>query len=136
MIIADEKAMLEAGMMLAKKLKPGHLVAIEGPLGAGKTVLCRGVLRGLGFDGEVASPSYAIVHSYGPPDIPHGLLHADLYRLEDREELDETGLLDRSQDELALVEWANRVPAFAEMADITVMIDILPDSRRKVSIKG
>ncbi|MGB5078212.1 MAG: tRNA (adenosine(37)-N6)-threonylcarbamoyltransferase complex ATPase subunit type 1 TsaE, partial [Sphingorhabdus sp.] len=80
------------GLKLASQLVPGDWVAIDGPLGAGKTVLCSGILDGLGFRGEVASPSYAIVHLYEPPEVSIAVAHADLYRLQEIDELDELGL--------------------------------------------
>ena len=69
MIIATDADMRAFGQKLAQELERSDWVAINGPLGAGKTVLCAGILAGLGFEGEVASPSYAIVHSYDPPEV-------------------------------------------------------------------
>lgn len=72
----------EAGRRLAALVSPGTLVRLSGPLGAGKTELVRGLAEGLGADpGEVASPTFALVHEYGPPRAPSILVHADLYRL-------------------------------------------------------
>ena len=79
MIIVTDADMRAFGEMLAQDLKQSDWVAINGPLGAGKTVLCAGILAGLGFAGEVASPSYAIVHSYEPPDVSIAVAHVDLY---------------------------------------------------------
>jgi len=108
MIITDELAMRAFGETLAQGLKSGDWVAIDGPLGAGKTVLCKGILGGLGFVGEVASPSYAIVHQYDPPETSVAVAHADLYRLEDIAELDELGLDDARDCRITIVEWAER----------------------------
>lgn len=70
------------GRALARRLLPGTLVLISGPLGAGKTELVRGIAEGLGAGEEdVASPTFALVHEYGPPGKPPLLVHADLYRL-------------------------------------------------------
>jgi tRNA threonylcarbamoyladenosine biosynthesis protein TsaE len=106
MIIADEGEMLAFGSSLAARLIPGDSIAIDGPLGAGKTVLCKGILRGLGFIGEVASPSYALVHHYDPPDVAIAVTHADLYRLNSHEEMEELGLMEASNDCITLIEWA------------------------------
>ena len=100
--------MREYGRELAKTLSQSDWVAINGPLGAGKTVLCAGILAGLGFKGEVASPSYAIVHSYDPPDVLVAVAHVDLYRLDNGDELDELGLTDERSERITLVEWAER----------------------------
>lgn len=113
MIIATDADMCAFGQSLAQKLKRSDWVAINGPLGAGKTVLCAGILAGLGFEGEVASPSYAIVHSYEPPEVSVAVAHVDLYRLNDFEELDELGLADERSERITLVEWAERFgPAY------------------------
>jgi tRNA threonylcarbamoyladenosine biosynthesis protein TsaE len=108
MIIVSETEMRAFGETLAAQLQPGDWVAIDGPLGAGKTVLCAGILRGLGFSGEVASPSYAIVHSYEPPELSFAVAHADLYRLNLIEELEELGLAEERGGRITLVEWAER----------------------------
>ncbi len=108
MIVTDEAAMRAFGEQFAKTLSIGDWVSIDGPLGAGKTVLCKGILRGLGFDGEVASPSYAIVHPYDPPETSIAVAHADLYRLNNVAELDELGLAEDRDARLTLVEWAER----------------------------
>ena len=72
----------EAGRRLARSLAPGSLVLLSGPLGAGKTELVRGIAEGLGSaPEEVASPTFALVHEYGPPGGRPVLVHADLYRL-------------------------------------------------------
>lgn len=108
MIVADEKAMRDFGQSFAATLKAGDWIAIDGPLGAGKTVLCAGILQGLGYAGEVASPSYAIVHQYDPPELSVAVAHVDLYRLEHVGELDELGLAEERAGRITLVEWAER----------------------------
>jgi tRNA threonylcarbamoyladenosine biosynthesis protein TsaE len=108
MIVVSEDEMRAFGEQLAVSLQIGDLVAIDGPLGAGKTVLCSGILRGLGFAGEVASPSYAIIHQYDPPEVSIAVAHADLYRLNDVAELEELGLAEERDGRLTLVEWAER----------------------------
>lgn len=93
-----------------RELPPGALVRLWGDLGAGKTAFVRGMLEGLGWEGAVTSPTYALVNEY-PTEPP--LAHADLYRLVDPGEVWELEL-DRyleSRDIFA-VEWSERVPAF------------------------
>jgi len=108
--LPDAKATEELGAALASALRPGDVIALFGPLGAGKTTLARGLLRGLGHTGDVASPTFPIVQAYAPPDTRLPLWHVDLYRIEDAAELGEIGL-DEARDEAALViEWPERLP--------------------------
>ncbi len=94
----------------AARLKAGDGVALSGDLGAGKTVVCRGIARGLGFPGDVHSPSYALVHEYPGGSLP--LFHMDLYRLAPGSDWEEIGLDHYfRQGGVCLVEWAERLPA-------------------------
>ena len=135
MIVKNVAEMLAFGRDLASELKAGDWLAIDGPLGAGKTVLCRGILQGLGFTGEVASPSYALIHPYEPPDVRIAAVHADLYRLENRADLDELGLSDDADDCITLVEWAKN--AGGGYGNPTYWIEITPqdDGSRHIEMK-
>lgn len=108
---------------LAPSLGPGDVVALSGDLGAGKTAVCRGLARGLGFDGAVHSPSYALVHEYPGARLP--LFHMDLYRLAPGapwEEMQEIGLDHYfAAGGICLVEWPERLP---ERFPFTVRIEI------------
>ena len=93
MTVVDEAAMLAVGAALGEVARAGDVIALEGPLGAGKTVLARGILRGLGHEGEVPSPTFPIVLLYEPPALRLPVWHADLYRVERPNELFELGLV-------------------------------------------
>jgi tRNA threonylcarbamoyladenosine biosynthesis protein TsaE len=135
MIIATEAEMRAFGEQLAAQLQPGDWVAIDGPLGAGKTVLCAGILRGLGFSGEVASPSYAIIHSYDPPELSFAVAHADLYRLNHVEELEELGLAEERGGRITLVEWAERAGPDYALPSHHIIIAPQDDGTRLVTMK-
>lgn len=135
MIIATDEDMRAFGRSLAQELKPSDWVAVNGPLGAGKTVLCAGILAGLGFVGEVASPSYAIVHSYEPPEVSIAVAHVDLYRLDNADELDELGLSDERSDRITLVEWAERFGSAHVVPSHIVEIAPQPDGSRLLTLK-
>ena len=112
MIALSDPAATEAfGRRLARKLRPGDVVALFGSLGAGKTTLARGILHGLGYRGEVASPTFPIVLAYEPPETRLPLRHVDLYRIEDPAELDELGLDEARAEGILLIEWPERLPA-------------------------
>jgi|YNPMSStandDraft_1061717.scaffolds.fasta_scaffold79218_2 tRNA threonylcarbamoyladenosine biosynthesis protein TsaE len=96
----------EFGRELAGRLQPGDVVLLEGPLGSGKTVLVRGIVRGLGSGDHVSSPTFVLVHEYrGRCRVAH----ADLFRLSGPSDLEDLGLeeyLDGSF--VVLVEWPER----------------------------
>ncbi len=127
--------MISFGKRLAETLAVGDWVAIDGPLGAGKTVLCKGILLGLGFEGEVASPSYAIVHQYDPPETNIAVAHADLYRLNEVGELDELGLTEDRDYRVTLVEWAERGGADYMRPSHHIFIEPQSDGSRNLTLK-
>jgi tRNA threonylcarbamoyladenosine biosynthesis protein TsaE len=115
MIRLEDEAATEAfGAALAGMLAPGDTVALHGALGAGKTTLARGVLRGLGHGGDVASPTFPIVQTYDPPDTRIPVWHVDLYRIEHPSELEEIGLDEARSHAALLIEWPERLPALWE----------------------
>lgn len=109
MILADADATHRAGLTLAPHLRAGDIVALSGELGAGKTSFARGVLQGLGFAGEVPSPSFALVIPYAPPAVSLPVWHVDLYRLEDEREAEALALDDALFDAALLIEWPERL---------------------------
>ena len=134
-IIASEADMLAFGVRLSQSLKAGDWIAINGPLGAGKTVLCKGILSGLGYKGEVSSPSYALVHQYDVPDVRVETLHADLYRLENIDDLEELGLEDNRDDCITLIEWAKRGENYFGPASHIIEIQPLGDGSRQIMLR-
>lgn len=110
MIPLSSPAATEAfGEALARWLCAGDTIALSGPLGAGKTTLARGLLRGLGFAGEVASPTFPIVLAYDPPDVRLPLWHVDLYRIESAADIEQLGLDEAREDGALLIEWPERL---------------------------
>lgn len=106
--LATRRVTRRLGAALAASLQAGDLLVLEGELGAGKTFLSRAIARGLGVPAStpVTSPTFTLVNEYATP-IP--LVHADLYRLGEADELTELGLLDRiGRDAISIVEWGDR----------------------------
>ena len=119
-----------AGFALARRLRPGDVVTLSGALGVGKTALARAILAALGHDGDVPSPTFAIVQPYEELDLP--VWHVDLYRLEDPSELDELGL-DMAADGVLLVEWPERAGADAWPETLRLTLDFAPDGARRLT---
>jgi tRNA threonylcarbamoyladenosine biosynthesis protein TsaE len=95
------------GRRLGEQLRAGDVVALFGELGAGKTTLARGILAGLGHEGEVASPTFPIVIPYDTLSPP--AWHVDLYRIEEPAEIGELALEEALEDGVLVVEWPERL---------------------------
>ena len=119
--LADEEAMVAFGGQLANITQGHGLIFLEGDLGAGKTTLSRGIIRGLGHTGAVKSPTFTLVEPYEIGDIR--AFHFDLYRLVDPEELEYVGIRDYfDEDALCLIEWPQQGAGFLPKADLTITI--------------
>ena len=127
---AETRALGEA---LAAELRPGDVILLEGPMGAGKSELARGIARGLGVTETVTSPTFTILNLYTSGRMP--LAHFDWYRLESEEELYEMGMDEYlGGDGVALVEWPGRCPE-ALPADF-LMIEISPEGEETRRIRA
>ena len=110
MLLATAESTESLGRALATELRPGDVVALFGNLGAGKTTFTRGLLQGLGFEGDVGSPTFPIVQTY--EDLRFPVWHVDLYRIEDPEEVIELGLDEARTDAALVIEWPERLGRF------------------------
>ena len=127
----SQTAML--GESLAKKLRPGDVIALYGGLGAGKTAFVRGLAAGLGLDARVSSPTFTIVNEY-LGDIP--LFHFDMYRLADSDELFEIGWEDYlERGGVCAVEWTENVEDALPPDHIVVSIKNVGEQSREITIK-
>ena len=130
MILADEAATEALGRAIAAELRAGDVVTLSGGLGVGKTTLARAILHDLGHEGEVPSPTFAIVQPYDELDPP--VWHVDLYRLEDRREMDELGL-DSAADAALIVEWPERAGDGAWREALRLSLDFAEAGARRLT---
>jgi tRNA threonylcarbamoyladenosine biosynthesis protein TsaE len=136
MIIDSPLAMLEAGRGFASSLNGGELVTLSGGLGAGKTLFCKGVLEGLGYQGDVPSPTFNIMNHYAPPDTRLPVIHADLYRLNSPDELEELGMFDSADaNTVSLVEWPEQGGQVFDNARFRISIAVTDENTRTLTIE-
>ena len=118
------------GARIAAVLRAGDVVALSGGLGAGKTTLARAIIAALGYQGEVPSPSFAIIETYDPPLLRLPLVHADFYRLDDPAERAELGLDHYREGAALLAEWPEHVGGFAhEPACLSIRLEAAETGR-------
>jgi len=133
--LPNEAATEHLGTVLARVVKPGWTVYLQGDLGAGKTTLARALLRALGHQGKVKSPTYTLIEPYELPGLT--VYHLDLYRLGEPAELEYIGLRDLlSSSTLLLVEWPERGQAYLPAAELSVSLQHQPQGRHcRLSVK-
>ncbi|CAM8622033.1 COG0802 Predicted ATPase or kinase [Comamonadaceae bacterium] len=108
-------------------------IALHGDLGAGKTTLVRHLLQALGVTGRIKSPTYAVVEPYELPEL--NIWHFDFYRFNDPREWEEAGFRDIfASPGLKLAEWPDKAASMLPVADVTLQLHTLDDSRREVRL--
>ena len=132
MILKNEDATAELGARLARVAEPGDVISLSGPLGVGKTALARGFIGALGHQGDVPSPSFAIVQPYEELDPP--VWHVDLYRIEQASEIDELGL-DSALDAVLIVEWPERAGDNKWPEALALSLDFASEGQRILTAK-
>jgi tRNA threonylcarbamoyladenosine biosynthesis protein TsaE len=131
--LKDEASTLALGAALAKHVVAGDVLFLRGDLGAGKTTLTRGLLRALGHQGRVKSPTYALVELYVVSKL--NFYHFDFYRFRDPEEWHEAGFRDLFNGaNLCLVEWPEKAEALLPVPDLSVALTITPQNTRTARV--
>jgi tRNA threonylcarbamoyladenosine biosynthesis protein TsaE len=129
-ILVDEQATEAFGRLLAGRVRPGDVIALSGPLGVGKTALVRAMLGAMGHEGEVPSPTFAIVQPYEALETP--VWHVDLYRIEDEGEIEELGL-DAADEGVLIVEWPERAGPAAFPSALRLTLDFADGGARRLT---
>jgi tRNA threonylcarbamoyladenosine biosynthesis protein TsaE len=130
---------IDLGAELGKRLHRGDVVALHGPLGAGKTTLVKGIARSLLIQDPVTSPSFTLIAEYegsleGAPIL---LYHVDLYRIGHPQEIEDLGLEEiLNSSGICVIEWAEKAAEFLPESAIQVEIGLLEGENRSLEIGG
>ncbi|MBN1798190.1 MAG: tRNA (adenosine(37)-N6)-threonylcarbamoyltransferase complex ATPase subunit type 1 TsaE [Spirochaetales bacterium] len=128
------KDTLNIGKQLAKNLKPGAVISLTGPLGAGKTALVKGIAKGLRIKEEITSPTFTIISVY-QGSLP--LYHVDLYRIHEAAELCDIGLDEIMAGQgITAIEWPEKAINLLPEHTLAVTIRIQTDGTREIHIQG
>ena len=120
--LPDEAATLALGAAMAHGIAPGLVIYLRGELGAGKTTLARGILRGLGWQGRVRSPTYTLVEVYEVSRLH--LHHFDFYRFHDPREWIDAGFRESFNGQnVSLIEWPEKAAGSVPPADVEVTLE-------------
>ncbi len=128
MHLPGEAATRALGARLARVLEPGLALYLHGELGSGKTTLARGLIQGLGYQGRVKSPTYALVELYTVSRLH--LYHFDFYRFKDQKEWRDVGFNEYFNDaSICLVEWPEKAAGLLPAADLDLTLEFAGDGR-------
>lgn len=127
--LASEKDTVALGAALAAAARRGDVIALRGPLGAGKTTLARGFIQKIvGSDEEVVSPTFTLVQVYDTAGVP--IWHFDLYRLDKPEDAWELGFEEALATGISVIEWPERLGALLPAARLDVVLSSKGDKRQ------
>jgi len=126
---------VEIGLSIGKKLSGGEVLALYGDLGGGKTQFTKGIAEGLGISQDIISPTFVIRRDY--EGKPLNLLHYDFYRFEvPDEELIESLEEGINQENVTVIEWAERVEKFLPESVIKITFHYISENEREIEISG
>ncbi|MCK4353247.1 tRNA (adenosine(37)-N6)-threonylcarbamoyltransferase complex ATPase subunit type 1 TsaE [candidate division WOR-3 bacterium] len=122
------------GEKIGKNLKEGDIVALYGELGTGKTVLVKGIAKGIECENQVKSPSFVFVHEY-KGKIP--IYHIDLYRINNPQELLNLGIQEFFEgDGICLIEWAEKAEQTLPLSHIDIKFKVLNKNTREITLSN
>ncbi|WP_099825046.1 tRNA (adenosine(37)-N6)-threonylcarbamoyltransferase complex ATPase subunit type 1 TsaE [Oceaniglobus indicus] len=133
----DPQQTADLAVVLARHLRAGDTLLLDGPIGAGKTHFARALIRaaqGPDGDKDIPSPTFTLVQTYQTPTCD--IWHADLYRLTDVQEVMELGLDDAFESAICLIEWPDRLGDLAPAAALRLTLTVQGDTARQIVIEG
>ncbi|MDR1354104.1 MAG: tRNA (adenosine(37)-N6)-threonylcarbamoyltransferase complex ATPase subunit type 1 TsaE [Oscillospiraceae bacterium] len=127
---------MELGKVIGRNLKDGAMVLLDGELGAGKTCLVSGIVKGLGMHAMVTSPTFSLVNQYVVGNLC--VLHMDMYRCKTLYDLESTGFFDFWQEGsmFFLIEWYSNIEKFLPSGGMKIGISVVAESERLLTIQN
>lgn len=125
---------IEIAAYIAKKLCGNEVIAFTGNLGAGKTYFTKGIAKGIGYNGNVTSPTFALINEYIGGKYP--VYHFDMYRISSWDDLYSTGFFEYLGNGITVVEWSENISAALPENTIYVTIEKTGESSRKITVTG
>ena len=132
-ISGSEKETMEAAMEIGRNSPPGTIITLSGDLGAGKTIMAKGIAKGLNIKDDITSPTFSLFEMYdGDPPF----YHFDLYRIEDEKELTHLHFDDYWYgDGVAVIEWPEKAAKSLSGPVISIKIERIDDQTRRITIE-
>ena len=135
MISTSDAMTLQIGEDLGRKLQKGSVVSLRGSLGAGKTVLAKGIAKAIGIKEAIVSPTFTIVQEYDGSSMK--MYHLDLYRLSGEDEFESMGGEEfLYPDGITLIEWSEKIEDMLPEDTVYISITINEDQSRNIEIEG
>lgn len=131
-LLCGVDALEDFAARLAPQTRPGDVITLSGDLGAGKTSFARGMLRGLGHEGEAPSPTFTLVQTYAAPPLRMPVWHIDLYRLDGPAEVRALAL-EEAEDALLLIEWPDRLGGVFDSVALALHLDGAGTGERRLT---
>ena len=127
-VVKSESELEECGRVLARTLEAGNVVFLQGGIGAGKTTIARGILRGFGYCGIAPSPTYTLMETYELDQVR--IVHMDLYRIERSQDLESIGIRDYFDGQaIFLIEWPDQMLAILPEPDLRISLSTALEGR-------
>lgn len=128
-----ESNLSEIAEVISDVLKPGKPFFLFGEMGAGKTTLAKQIIKTLGCDDEVTSPTFNIMQSYST--MLGTLWHVDLYRLKHIKEIEELGIFEMFKQHFFIVEWPEKLENYLPSPHLKAFIEIVNDTTRTIKLE-